>query len=124
MDHPNHITNHEKGKYLTYEDYLINTFFRNDRKSLWIAKAGRAAALTSMGKTDKIEQKAGGEKMKLTQLHYFCEVYRQRNVSRAAEKLNISQPSISAAIRAFPSPIWQVSLWCCFQTAFFRRNRF
>ena len=40
-----------------------------------------------MGKTDKIKQKAGGEKMKLTQLQYFCEVYRQRNVSRAAEKL-------------------------------------
>ena len=37
--------------------------------------------------------------MKLTQLQYFCEVYRQRNVSRAAEKLNISQPSISAAIK-------------------------
>lgn len=37
--------------------------------------------------------------MKLTQLQYFCEVYRQKNVSRAAEKLNISQPSISAAIR-------------------------
>lgn len=83
MDHPNHITNHEKGKYLTYEDYLINTFFRNDRKSLWIAKAERAAALTSMGKTDKIKLKAGGEKMKLTQLHYFYEVYCQRNVSLA-----------------------------------------
>lgn len=62
--------------------------------------------------------------MKLTQLHYFCGVYRQRNVSRAAEKLNISQPSISAAIRAFPSLIWQMSLWCCFQTAFSRRSRF
>lgn len=37
--------------------------------------------------------------MKLTQLQYFCEVYRERNVSRAAEKLNISQPSISAAIK-------------------------
>lgn len=37
--------------------------------------------------------------MKLTQLQYYCEVYRQRNVSRAAEKLNISQPSISAAIK-------------------------
>lgn len=62
--------------------------------------------------------------MKLTQLHYFCGVYRQRNVSRAVEKLNISQPSISAAIRAFPYPIWQRSLWCCFRTAFSRRNRF
>lgn len=37
--------------------------------------------------------------MKLTQLQYFCEVYRQNSVSRAAELLNISQPSISAAIR-------------------------
>ena len=54
-----------------------------------------------MGKTDKIKQKVGEKQMKLTQLQYFCEVYRQRNVSRAAEKLNISQPSISAAIGAF-----------------------
>ena len=23
MDHPNHITNHEKGKHLTYEDYVV-----------------------------------------------------------------------------------------------------
>ena len=23
MDYPNHITNHEKGKYLTYEDYVV-----------------------------------------------------------------------------------------------------
>ena len=23
MDYPNHITNHEKGKHLTYEDYVI-----------------------------------------------------------------------------------------------------
>ena len=23
MDHPNHITNHEKGKHLTFEDYVI-----------------------------------------------------------------------------------------------------
>ena len=52
-----------------------------------------------MGKTDKIKQKVGEKQMKLTQLQYFCEVYRQRNVSRAAEKLNISQPSISAAIK-------------------------
>ena len=37
--------------------------------------------------------------MKLTQLEYFCEVYRQNSVSRAAEALNITQPSISAAIR-------------------------
>lgn len=37
--------------------------------------------------------------MKLTQLQYFCEVYRQNSVSRAAEVLNITQPSISAAIR-------------------------
>ena len=36
--------------------------------------------------------------MKLTQLQYFCEVYRQRNVSRAAEKLNISQPTLSHSI--------------------------
>lgn len=55
--------------------------------------------MTSMGKTDKIKQKVGEKQMKLTQLQYFCEVYRQRNVSRAAEKLNISQPSISAAIK-------------------------
>lgn len=37
--------------------------------------------------------------MKLTQLEYFCEVYQQNNVSRAAQKLNISQPSVSAALR-------------------------
>ncbi len=23
MDYPNHITNHEKGKHLTYEDYVV-----------------------------------------------------------------------------------------------------
>lgn len=37
--------------------------------------------------------------MKLAQLQYFCEVYRQGGVGRAAQKLNMTQPSISAAIR-------------------------
>lgn len=37
--------------------------------------------------------------MKLTQLEYFCQVYRLGSVSRAAEALNMTQPSISAAIR-------------------------
>jgi len=37
--------------------------------------------------------------VKLTQLEYFCQVYRLGSVSRAAETLNMTQPSISAAIR-------------------------
>lgn len=37
--------------------------------------------------------------MKLTQLEYFCQVYRLGSVSRAAKALNMTQPSISAAIR-------------------------
>ena len=36
---------------------------------------------------------------KLTQLRYFCEVCRVGNVTKAAENLNIAQPSVSAAIK-------------------------
>lgn len=38
--------------------------------------------------------------MKLNQLQYFCAVCECQSVTRAAEKLYISQPSISSAIRA------------------------
>ena len=37
---------------------------------------------------------------RLAQLHYFCEVCRTGSVTRAAENLNITQPSVSAAIRS------------------------
>lgn len=37
--------------------------------------------------------------MTLNQLHYFMEVYRQRNITRAAERLHISQPSLTTAVR-------------------------
>lgn len=36
---------------------------------------------------------------RLSQLEYFCEVCRTGNVTRAAENLHITQPSVSAAIR-------------------------
>ena len=36
---------------------------------------------------------------RLTQLQYFCEVFRTGSVTRAAENLHITQPSVSAAIR-------------------------
>ncbi len=37
---------------------------------------------------------------RLTQLQYFCEVCRTGSVTRAAETLHITQPSVSAAIRS------------------------
>ena len=30
MDYPNHITNHEKGKHLTYEDYVVIELWLKD----------------------------------------------------------------------------------------------
>ena len=36
--------------------------------------------------------------MTLIQLEYFCEVYKCHNFSKAADAMNISQPSISIAI--------------------------
>lgn len=39
MDYPNHITNHEKGKHLTYEDYVVIELRLEDgRKPNAIAK--------------------------------------------------------------------------------------
>lgn len=39
MDYPNHITNHEKGKHLTYEDYVvIELRLKDGRKPNAIAK--------------------------------------------------------------------------------------
>lgn len=37
--------------------------------------------------------------MKLQQLRYFCAACRMRSLSRAAESLHVSQPSVSMAIR-------------------------
>ena len=48
--------------------------------------------------------------MKISQLRYFCEVCKLQNVSKAAEVLYVSQPAISAAIRALESEL-QVTLF-------------
>lgn len=42
----------------------------------------------------------GGKAMKLSQLEYFCEVSRCHSITEAAQKLYVTQPAISAAIRA------------------------
>jgi DNA-binding transcriptional LysR family regulator len=41
--------------------------------------------------------------MKLFQLHYFCTACLYRNITRAAEALHVSQPSVSLAIQALES---------------------
>ena len=46
--------------------------------------------------------------MTLTQLEYFCMVCRYHSITRAADALYVSQPTISTSIRdlgtEFPSP--------------------
>lgn len=37
--------------------------------------------------------------MRLTQLQYFMAVYEHQNITKAAEKLHISQPSITIALK-------------------------
>ncbi|KAB7673069.1 LysR family transcriptional regulator [Bacillus sp. B1-b2] len=37
--------------------------------------------------------------MEIRQLHYFIEVVKQKNISKASEKLHISQPALSKAIK-------------------------
>ena len=43
--------------------------------------------------------------MNLSQLHYFQIVAEEEHISRAAEKLHISQPSLSTTIRRLESEL-------------------
>lgn len=51
--------------------------------------------------------------MTLEQLHYFFEVYQYRSINSASARLNISQQSLSSAIRNLENE---------FSTKFFERN--
>lgn len=46
--------------------------------------------------------------MKLVQLEYFCAVCRYHSITRAAEELYVTQPTISVAIRELEK---ELKLW-------------
>ena len=54
--------------------------------------------------------------MRLTQLQYFMAVYEHQNITKAAEKLHISQPSITIALKN-----WRMNIMSTCSTASIRR---